>query len=519
MSIIYCTFAAMFRKRQIIETMYIMMTVIVAGIIAACTPRSVREAQHVVQQADSLGAEGKMCGIDAGDSASLAQAYETLQEHSAFSRQLAEVCPFVHCTSLLRTYSHACYHYGKLLRAKENPVEAMQAFISATHSRTRDYHILGRVYNNIGDICHLAGDYQLSYDMFERSAEMYLINGDSLLYYYCINDMAFELAQQGKKGETLTLLAAIENQCSNKNLLAKTWETKAELYLLCTQQYDSAIYYADKIHQTGAYESNGLLIKAQAFSLMSIRDSATYYAEQVLNQSIALGELNNALYILTNDDETKEKTEIRQTAADRSDIQKLLEIRQGKLSQAVQLLAQDLNREPDWRWLYVLIAIVLFAVSFTILYYIWRKRKEHQQIMAELQVKEEVHAQLEQTISDLSQLQEARQNQILQDVEAVCELLHNSSDIRTELCWNNYMQMCTIVNRRLYSIAERLQSFSLSEKEVRLCILVLLHSSTKQMVDMIPYSQSGLGKFKNTTARKLGTTTANLRPFLLNLAY
>ena len=155
----------MFRKRQIIGTMYIMMTVIVAGIIAACTPRSVREAQHVVQQADSLWAEGKMYGIDAGDSVTLAQAYETLQEHSAFSRQLSEVCPFVHCTSLLRTYSHACYHYGKLLRAKDNPVAAMQVFIAATHSHTRDYHILGRVYSNMGSICHLAGEYSLSYDM------------------------------------------------------------------------------------------------------------------------------------------------------------------------------------------------------------------------------------------------------------------------------------------------------------------------------------------------------------------
>lgn len=70
--------------------------------------------------------EGQMYGIDAGDSATLAQAYETLNS-------------FVYCTSSLRTsFAHACYHYGRLLRAKENPVEAMQAFIAATHSHTRD---------------------------------------------------------------------------------------------------------------------------------------------------------------------------------------------------------------------------------------------------------------------------------------------------------------------------------------------------------------------------------------------
>lgn len=60
----------MFRKRQIIGTMYIMMTVIVVGIIAACTPCVVREAQTVVAEADSLRAEGQMYS----DSVQLAEA-------------------------------------------------------------------------------------------------------------------------------------------------------------------------------------------------------------------------------------------------------------------------------------------------------------------------------------------------------------------------------------------------------------------------------------------------------------
>ena len=153
-----------------------------------------------------------MYGVDEGDSVSLAQAYVTLQEHSAFSRQLSEVCPFGHCTSLLRTYSHACYHYGKLLRAKDNPVAAMQVFIAATHSHTRDYHILGRIYSNMGSICHLAGKYSLSYDMYEKSAHVFLQDGDSLSYYYLLNDMAFELAEQGKKEEVFSMLSIIDEQ-------------------------------------------------------------------------------------------------------------------------------------------------------------------------------------------------------------------------------------------------------------------------------------------------------------------
>ena len=155
-----------------------------AVFLGSCSSRAIHEAEAVVAQADSLWQAGLMYGIDAGDSLTLAQAYETLQEHSVFSSQFSEVFPFVQRTSFLRTYAHSCYHYGRLLRAKDNPAEAMQAFINATHSRTRDYHILGRVYSNMGSICHLAGEFQLSYDMYEKSADMFIRNCDSTAYFY-----------------------------------------------------------------------------------------------------------------------------------------------------------------------------------------------------------------------------------------------------------------------------------------------------------------------------------------------
>ena len=172
---------------------------LITTLLLSCSPKALREAEDVVAQADSLRAAGQMYGIDAGDSATLAQAYETLGSLSLFNFHFSP------------SYAHACYHYGRLLREKDNPVEAMQCFINATHSRTRDYHILGRVYSNMGSICHLANEFPLAYDMYEHSAEMFLQNGDSLLYYYDLNNMAFELAEQGKKEECLKILHDIDS--------------------------------------------------------------------------------------------------------------------------------------------------------------------------------------------------------------------------------------------------------------------------------------------------------------------
>ena len=491
------------------------ITLIWIVFLTACTPRAVREAESVVAQADSLRAEGRMYGIDEGDSATLAQAYETLKKYSEVSRQFSEICPFIPCTSSLCTYAHACYHYGRLLREKDNPVEAMQVFINATHSHTRDNYILGRVYSNMGSICHLAGDYPLSYEMYERSADCFLESGDTMSYYYDVNRMAFEKADLADSAACLLLIQKLKDI---PNIYELTSITKAELFTKI-QRYDSAIYYANILIDSALYTPTCALIKANAFSYLGQNDSALAYANMVIADTLASYQNKfNALYFISHLDSALSVEEIQSLASLREDIRYYeYEPDKEKLTQAVQLLEQDLNRKPDWRWLYALIAFILFAGSLAILYYIWRKRKQHRELIKDLHEKEEEQSHLENTLNNLSQLQETRHAQILKEAEEVCLLIGNSTDIRAELCWNNYEQMCTTVNLRLFGIIDRLQSFSLSEKEMRLCVLILLQVSTEQMVDMIPYARSGIGKFKYTTARKLGTTTSVMRSFILNL--
>ena len=474
------------------------ITLILTIFLVACSPRAIREAKQTVAQADSLWRAGTPCN----DSASLAQAYQTLATIPL---------PFREGMGLGSSYARSCYHYGRLLRAKEDPVSAMQVFINATHSHTRDYHILGRVYSNMGDIAHLAGEFELSYDMFERSAGMYLKNKDSLLYCYCLNSMAFELAEQGKKKECLNLLTDIEEQCADVDVRSLVVETKADAYLYAAQ-YDSAIYYADQSIILGNTVPTCHIIKAQAFSRLEITDSALFYAKIVLDNSYAsYQDRFNALFVVSHFDSTLCAEDIRTLDSQREDIRYYEhEPNKEKLTDAIYLLNQDLHRKPDWRWLYVVCALVLFVCASSILYDIWRKRKQHRQIIQEVQEKEV-------ELDNLSKIQEMQHNQIIKDIEETSRLIAESQDIRTELAWKNFNQMCAIINRRFYSLADRLQGYSLSQKEMRLCILVLLQASTKQMVDLIPYSQSGIGKFKNLTAQKIGTTTKQMRSYIINL--
>ena len=471
----------------------------------ACAPQAVREAEDVVAQADSLWHAGKQYGIDEGDSATLAQAYKTLE---------AIPLPFREGLGLGSPYAHTCYHYGKLLRAKDNPAAAMQAFIAATHSGTKDYHIIGRIYSNMGSICHLAGEFQLSYDMYERSAKCFLADNDSLSYYFLLNDMAFELAEQRKTNEALVLLNSIE--CFDTILSSSVHLTKAEMYKN-EELYDSAIYYANLTCKIPQHQLTKMLIKAQSYSYMGLKDSAVNYANELIRHTGELFYMNSALYILTHEDNKKCIEEVRNISAERSDTQKLIEIRRGKLSQAVQLLDQDLHHEPDFRWLY---AILLTLVVGGACLYVYNYRKRRQHALLSQQVEDltiqnkEAETQHEKIIGDI----EKHKRTITDEVEKNCQLIINAESFPQNIYWKDFNKMRAVIDCQFYMIATKLSKKNvLNETEIRLCILVLLNLSRVDISKTLPYASSSVGKLKDQTAKKLNTTGKNLRDYLIKM--
>ena len=449
-----------------------------------------REAQEVVAHADSLREAHLYAQNEYDDSISLAQAYSTLSDWQ---------CVFPD------DYAHACYHYGRLLRAKDNHVEAMKVFIDATHSRTSDYHILGRVYSNIAEMCHLAGEYQLSYDMFAKCADCFLQKGDNSNYFYALNSMAFELAEQGKKEETLVLLDSIARNCNDKNVILKTWETKAEMYREISQ-YDSAIYCANQMQLSDWIGLTGIMIKAQSFYRLNEKDSALLYANLILNNPYSSYQNRfNALYIVTNGDSTLSKERIREYASQREDIRYYEhEPKQNQLSQATQILQQDLTRRPDLRWLYSMIG-TLVLISFGLFFYVRKKHRKRELLSQQI---EELENRNNNTIAQISA-----------QIENNIALLSQSANLKEDLCWGNYKKMCIIINQQLGMLALKLQkTYKLSEREIRLCILTMLNLGYDEIADMLYYAPSGVGKLKLRVAKKLGTTSKNLHHFLLLIA-
>ena len=489
-------------------------------LLAACRPLSPWEAGHVmveaertVHEADSL----KALGQPMDDSLRLAAAV------SVFARPITRLR---HANG----YARACYHYGCLLRRCGSYPEAMQAFLSATHSRTTDYVTLGRVYSNMGSMCHLEGDYQLSYAQFEKSASCFLRAGDSTAYCYALNDMAFELAELKQQEESFELLDRILLYRKDSLMMAGVFRTCA-IACMNVEQYDSMLYYATLLQLYGSREATDILAKAQAFSYLQQHDSAVIYARQMLEVPHSMENRLNALYILSYDDTSISNDSLLSLTSERSDIQVILGEEQGVYSRAVQLLEQDMHHRPSyWQWLLWTVALVLIAASAVLALYIIR-HKRHQlqkEVVVSEQKKNRIEEQLRISLTEqvrlaeqtrhLSAIRSDYQDSIMLQLEKNAMMLRECANPETYLHWKDFDLMCETANHLFFFLPDKLRQIrQLTQVEMKLCILVVIGLSQEQIANTLPYARSSIGKLKNTTARKLGTNGRELRQFLLKV--
>ena len=413
-------------------------------------------------------------------------------------------------------YARACFFYGRLLRIEEDYARSMPYFINARHACTCDDGLLGRVYSNIAYICRLEGSYPLAYDMYECSAGQFLHAGDTVRYLIARTNMAYALAEQGDTCGVQAIIAPIGQSCPTPSIVAMCDETCAEAFMRAGD-YLTALRYAGRINPP---TPSVLMIKGQCFSQLGQCDSATCYARQVVGQTDHPFLLVNALFILTQQDSTADLPGVRSVAAQRAVVLKQIAVNQGDLSRAVELLRQDLDVKPIHLGLLPVSMLCLLIVLIAWWLILRRQRKremtriaqERQQAQAFISAREEQNALLQQQFDE-------RRAKIEQEITQNIDALRHADDWRKTLCWNNYEQFCEVVNKHFFLLADKLKAAGqLNEKELRLCMLVLMDCfDSRQMATILYYGESGIRNFKQHTAKKLGTTSRDLREHLFRM--
>ena len=381
------------------------------------------------------------------------------------------------------------YEEGKALREKGEQVAAMRAFIRATHCETDNESLLGRVYSNMANMCRQANDHETAFEVYALSTAHFAKSYDSLAYAYSLNNMAWEQAAMGHKAQALALVDSAISCYPYFPLAEKVIETKAAACFF-KQEYDSVLHYTAS-SQTSDYL---LMLRAQAFSFLQIDDSASVYAKQLLPRTTNPFYLDDLYYILTHNDAAADKETLLRLSSERADVQKQIKERHGQLTLAVNLLQQELNPEEQrWTIWFILLIVCGLALLGWLIFVAWQQH----QLRAE-------KAKFEQTR--------------IQELNANKQLLLESEDIRQELVWNDYEALCREINKRFFSLATKLQSFDLNEQDIRICILVLIGLSHKEIADMLNCSPKSIGKLKDLTAHKLGVSGGQLQDKLQKTA-
>ena len=483
--------------------------------LCSCSCRQVAcggvdDARRTIAVADSLRVNE---GVAYDDSLALAEA-------------VAVFDTWWHRTFHPADYAKANYYYGRLLRNHGDQPAAMLAFLRAAHTdpcyparaaRTGlpfrtvlqdEYSLLGRVYSNMANMCHLSQTHLVAKEIYSHSASMFLHARDTLLYYYGLNNIALECAMQKQEAETLTMLDSIASSCSDYNLLTKLLETKAILYNY-VGKYDSAIACVNKCLLRGYYEPTGLLAKAQACSYLGQKDSALFYAEKVFYMTTYSGDRYNALYILSHDDSTLDNQSILQLTSERDDVHTYeIEVQKVQYNQAVQLLRQDiednkiasshLRRTIKWSLCIVILLAAICCMLWLLLHTKSKKMKatlEHNTY--ELQ-------NVEERMQSLLSVQEQHQQDMLASIEKNSERLSQSANLRRTLHLKNYKQFKKLVNKNFYLFVNTLEHYDkLEERDIVFCVLVLLGLSGPQIADLMYYSPKSIGTIKKRLIEKL----------------
>lgn len=384
------------------------------------------------------------------------------------------------CVSCASPSAEFHYTLGRQYLEAGEPVKAMRSFIAATQVPSGEYIFKGRSYSNMATMCRKGERHDLAYALYDKSLEQFTLADDSLRQAYALNNMAWEKAVQSDKKYALELIDSALLLSRDSALLAKVLESRIAAHLYASE-YDSVLLYTARIASPSVYIH---MVRAQAFALLAENDSAVIYARHVLERTDNPRYLDDVYYILTQCDPAAVVEDLRQLSSQRTDVQRTLERNQPEWIEAMLIAQHSLKpRNSKVRyitWGLIALALCLGASWGAVL--LLRRR--------------------------------SRANSI----EQQCLELSKATDMKAQLCWNDYTLFRDACNARLSGIVDKLEQRGLSEREIRIAVLVLIGFSYAEMADILFRAESGIGKDKYTIAKRLGVSAKELRETLISIA-
>lgn len=479
---------------------YLLLSLLALQVVAtACTlPSTRKEALRTIATADSLDNTHQLYS----DTVALRLAIRALNK--PISRD-------IHRNALASAY----YYMGRNLSNANAITEATDCYIACDRLHPDDLILRGRVNACMADICSQQQADSLALFFNNRSTKAFQESGNIWYYAYGLLFLS-ENYSNLKMFNTADSLWYQAQEFQIDDAYRICLLEKRGSYFYKQQQYDSALTYFSQIANSSTNVENRCyyyLRIMQSYTHLNKEQLAYPYAEYIVGHSQTPNFCKNAYYTLISKARKENNTDLMAIYAyKRQDYNELLSTQRESTARAVVQLQNYILHPYPFRTRNIIIIGCLFLCSLLlIIFCLYYKQKTHEL--------SQVSGQLILLQTHLKDSQRLQQEDFEQRRQAVETIVLNISDLFefSAPIWKDYNALCHVANQNLYNVVLRLQqSYHLNQQDILICLLTLYQAPAKVIADKINRSVSSIPKLKSITAKTIGTTTPQLREFLIS---
>ena len=460
---------------------------LVALLVMSCTSCARWcEAKTVIAEADRLLGEG----VIMQDTLALAEVVDALD--NPIGRVIAK-------EKLVKAY----YLMGRNMDDYCRDFSTAAAYyIEADRLKTKDLILCGRINSCMGYLCKQDSCFEEALEFYERANEAFYESGDEKRYAIGLLNIAEQYINLKAYTQADSVLQIADNYELDSAYHAMLLETKG-IYFFGLQQYDSALTYFV------CTENYPRPIEAKCYSYMKmmqiyIRQNnytlATIYANLIITNTQNPTYRTNAYYVLLKEaDINNNSTKLAKYSYLRKDEDsKIHDNSELYAKSAHDLKAYLVNPHPylliNWCIFGGIIVILLLCLITYALY-------KHKQCAS-------------YKTAEILRLQEEKNLAARELFER--QIFDYSVHFTSLDTWKDSHKLREQANIYCGNIFYRLkETYHLSEQDIKICLMVLLDFSREQMANYLYVQPNTISKAKNKIAKQLGTSSAQLREFLI----
>ena len=478
---------------------------LVALLVMSCTSCARwREAKGVIAEADSLLVHHK---IVTRDTAALNYAINTLDGplgHIFARNELAK----------------AYYFMGRNVYYANDFATAAEYYILCDRMNPSDSMYKGRINSCMGFICKQDSCFAEALEFYERANNAFEKTGDKRRVANGLVSIAELYVNLKDYSKADSVLKIAEDYDIDSAYYADILDVKA-MALYNQQLYDSVLVLLLGIKdypRNIEAKSYSYLMIARCYNQLLKIDKAKKYAEYVITHSYNSSFRSNAYYILLQSAEIEDNiNQLADYSKYREDEDRNLQHVSESYAQASVKLREYINNPIHIHVKEIL--IVLFFIIVLAVWAIWYSRKKiNIKIASQKKLMEQEITKWKDGI-----LQKMNEEKAISEIEKRKMILNVVMDYADEFAidkpiWDNDTKLFRLADSCFGFIIYRLKhTYHLRNSELKICLMVLLDFPNKEIARIVSYKEDSYPTIKRRLATKLGTSSTEMRNFLLDL--